>query len=83
MGLLRALAQPSMPSTRYISYTYRAGNAAEEGMFLGRPSRSVLARVALLRLLTLTHDEQNKSHHHYATGSVPVYALPPTLQPEK
>ena len=28
----------------HISYTYRAGNAAEEGMFLGRPSRSVLAR---------------------------------------
>ena len=47
------------------------------------PAAQSLHGVALLRLLALTHDEQNKSHHHYATGSVPVYALPPTLQPEK
>ena len=47
-------------------------------MFLGRPSRY---GVALLDFLTLTHDEQNKSHPHYATGS--VHVLPPTLQPEK
>ena len=79
----RDLQEPIYPRKKCAIWTrWRLvpGKNVNYPMFLGRPSRY---GVALLDFLTLTHDEQNKSHHHYATESVPVHALPPTLHPEK